>query len=331
MSSTRWASAAVAGLAIAALGGWLAVPSGASPQWLGAPRMWHGIEIRSLYPVPAQFQRAHAAATHASDASTQTRATAATSTTTTGTTTTGTTPTTTTGTTTTGTTPTTTTTPTTKKKPPATVLLSNETSFTRWAYTNEIVWIHKSDASSSRRIVRTNWYTPDGFPELYLLLRQTTNSKGQVWVKLRIPGRPNGRVGWVPRRALSRYHLTHWLIVVNRVSAHMYVYDHGHKAWSAPVGVGKPATPTPTGHFWIREVFKISSPSSGYYPYAFGTTDYSTLTDWPGGGVVGIHGPYYDPSGIPGHISHGCIRLEVAADFWLARHVGLGVPVHVIS
>ncbi len=96
------------------------------------------------------------------------------------------------------------------------------------------------------------------------------------------------------------------------------------------MGVGKPATPTPTGHFWIDERFQISDPSSGYYPYAFGTTDYSTLTDWPGGGVVGIHGPYYDPQGIPGYISHGCIRLEVADDFWLAAHLMLGTPVDVI-
>ena len=110
----------------------------------------------------------------------------------------------------------------------------------------------------------------------------------------------------------------------------MYFYSRGRRIWSAPVGVGKPSTPTPAGHFWIDERFRITDPSSGYYPYAFGTTDYSTLTDWPGGGVVGIHGPYYDPRGIPGQISHGCIRLEIADDFWLAAHLKLGTPVHVI-
>jgi lipoprotein-anchoring transpeptidase ErfK/SrfK len=94
--------------------------------------------------------------------------------------------------------------------------------------------------------------------------------------------------------------------------------------------VGKPNTPTPAGHYWIDERFKISDPSSGYYPYAFGTTDYSTLSDWPGGGIVGIHGPYYDAAGIPGYISHGCIRLRVADDFWLAAHVKMGTPVRVL-
>jgi lipoprotein-anchoring transpeptidase ErfK/SrfK len=149
-------------------------------------------------------------------------------------------------------------------------------------------------------------------------------------VKLRIPGRPNGQIGWVESGALGLFHVNHLLVVVNREQLRMYFYSGGRQIWSAPVGVGKAGTPTPTGHFWIDERFTITDPSSGYYPYAFGTTDYSTLSDWPGGGVVGIHGPYYDAPGIPGYISHGCIRLQVSDDFWLAGHMKLGTPLHVI-
>ncbi|HYB25749.1 MAG TPA: L,D-transpeptidase [Solirubrobacteraceae bacterium] len=167
-------------------------------------------------------------------------------------------------------------------------------------------------------------------PLTYLLLRAHWDTAGQEWLELRIPGRPNGRTGWVERSALGPFHLTHLLVVVNRERMRMYFYDRGRQIWTAPVGVGKPSTPTPAGDFWIDERFKISDPSSGYYPYAFGTTDYSTLTDWPGGGVVGIHGPYYDPQGIPGQISHGCIRLEIADDFWLAEHLKLGTPLQVV-
>jgi lipoprotein-anchoring transpeptidase ErfK/SrfK len=134
----------------------------------------------------------------------------------------------------------------------------------------------------------------------------------------------------VERDGLGSFHLTHLLVVVNRERQRMYFYRDGRQIWSAPVGVGKPSTPTPAGHFWIDESFQITDPSSGYYPYAFGTTDYSTLTEWPGGGVVGIHGPYYDAQGIPGQISHGCIRLEIADDFWLAAHLKLGTPLRVM-
>ena len=35
------------------------------------------------------------------------------------------------------------------------------------------------------------------------------------------------------------------------------------------------------------------------------------MTDWPGGGIVGIHGTS-QPGLIPGKISHGCVRLKNA-------------------
>jgi L,D-transpeptidase-like protein len=213
---------------------------------------------------------------------------------------------------------------------PKTQVLSNESTFTRCAYVDEIVSIHRQPSASSAVVTRLHWNTDDGFPEVYLLLRASWDAAGQESIELRIPGRPNGRTGWVPRAALGAFHLTHQLLVVNRERLRMYFYTDGRVRWSAPVAVGKPTTPTPPGRFWIRERFKIDDPSSGYWPYAFGTSDYSTLTGWPGGGVVGIHGPYYEPQLIPGRISHGCIRLRVDDDEWLAEHLGLGTPVHVV-
>lgn len=209
-------------------------------------------------------------------------------------------------------------------------VLSNETTSTRWAYVDRIQAIYKRPTTSSARITRLHWYTEDGFPEIYLLLRAHWDAHGQEWVEVRIPMRPNGKTGWVRRGALGAFHLTHLLVVVNRERLRMYFYSQGRLRWSAPVGVGAPSTPTPAGHFWIRERFQIADPQSGYWPYAFGTSDYSTLTDWPGGGVVGIHGPYYASQLIPGHISHGCIRLRVPDDFWLAAHIRLGTPVRVV-
>jgi hypothetical protein len=208
--------------------------------------------------------------------------------------------------------------------------LSNEFTFTQWAYVARVARIYATPSLWSRGISRLHWYTEDGFPEIYPLLRAHWDSRGREWVQLRIPGRPNGRTGWVLRSTLGRFHMTHQLLVVNRRTMHMYFYDNGARIWSAPVGIGKPSTPTPRGHFWIRERFAIASPASGYYPYAFGTADYSTLTDWPGGGVVGIHGPFGASwRQIPGRISHGCIRLHVPDDFWLGRHLHVGTPLWV--
>jgi hypothetical protein len=216
------------------------------------------------------------------------------------------------------------------RRPRSDQVLSNERTFTRWAYVDRIAWIYAAPKARSRRLGQLTWYTQDGFSSVYLVLRAHWDARGREWVKLRIPGRPNGRTGWVKRDALGPFHLNHLLIVVDREALRMYFYRAGRRLWTAPVAVGKPSSPTPAGHFWINERFQIPDPSSGYFPYAFGTTDYSTLTDWPGGGVVGIHGPYYEPQLIPGRISHGCIRLEVSDDYWLAAHVALGTPVHVV-
>jgi hypothetical protein len=212
---------------------------------------------------------------------------------------------------------------------PKSEILSNEATFTRWAYVVQIASIYRQPSASSGVVTSLHWNTEDDFPEVYLLLRASWDAQGREWIELRIPGRPNGRTGWVERAALGAFHLTNQLLVVNREQLRVDFYVDGRLRWSAPVAVGKPSTPTPPGRFWVRERFKITDPQSGYWPYAFGTSDYATLTDWPGGGVVGIHGPYYEPELIPGRVSHGCIRLRVGDDAWLAQHLGLGAPVHV--
>ena len=209
------------------------------------------------------------------------------------------------------------------------VTLSNERTFARWAHVAIVEPIFRQPRSSSARVAGLHRYTEDGFPEVYLLLRAHWDAEGQEWIELRIPGRPNGRVGWVRRYSLGPLHVTHRLVVVDRGQLLLSVYSFGRLVWSAPVGVGAPAMPTPAGHFWIREKFKVNDPASGYYPWAFGTADYSTLTDWPGGGVVGIHGPYFAPYSIPGRISHGCIRLRVSDDWRLAAYAAPGTPLLV--
>jgi len=87
-------------------------------------------------------------------------------------------------------------------------------------------------------------------------------------------------------------------------------------------------TPTPAGLFWIREKFSVSNPGGSYGPRAFGTSDYSRLSDWPGGGVIGIHGTD-EPGLIPGHPSHGCIRVPNSAVLRLYKLMPVGTPLEV--
>jgi lipoprotein-anchoring transpeptidase ErfK/SrfK len=151
-----------------------------------------------------------------------------------------------------------------------------------------------------------------------------------MWIQLRIPGRPNGRTGWVSRDALGAFHETRWLLVIDRRARRLTAFVDGRPRFTAPVGVGKPSTPTPPGHFWIRERFRITDPSNPYWPYALGTSDYSTLSEWPGGGVVGIHGDFGEPRLIPGDPSHGCVRMRGPDIAWLAPRLSLGTPVQIV-
>jgi L,D-transpeptidase catalytic domain len=213
---------------------------------------------------------------------------------------------------------------------PATQQLSNERTLTTWAHPQEPGAIYAAPEPHARRVGSIHMETEDGFAEVYLLLAGYTDAHGREWVQLRIPGRPNGRVGWAPRALLGEFHSTRWLIVVNLDQRRLTAYLDGQLRMTAPVGVGKPSTPTPPGHFWIRERFRLTNPSNPYWPYALGTSDYSTLSEWPGGGVIGIHGPFGEPQKIPGDPSHGCIRMRDSDIAWLAPRVTLGTPVDIV-
>jgi lipoprotein-anchoring transpeptidase ErfK/SrfK len=209
------------------------------------------------------------------------------------------------------------------------VKLSNETSTTLWAHPGSTSLIRYKPSRKSHAFRRLHLMTEDGFPEIYMALASTVDRYGTQWIQIRVPMRPNGRTGWVPRDALGRFNTVHTQLIVNRHKLRATLYRSGHKIWSSPVGVGRPGMPTPAGQFYIRERIRALQNNTIYGPYAFGTSDYSTLSDWPGGGVVGIHGTN-EPQLIPGRPSHGCIRLPNNKVTQLWHLLPLGTPLHVI-
>jgi lipoprotein-anchoring transpeptidase ErfK/SrfK len=187
--------------------------------------------------------------------------------------------------------------------------LSNETTFTRWANAATRATAYAEPSATARRVGRLRPLTEDGFPEVYVLLNEQRDAAGATWVRLRLPQRPNDVTGWVRRAALGPYNLLHTRLVVNRRTFRISLYEDGERRFGARVGVGAPGTPTPAGSFWIREKFGVTG-NSLYGTRAMGTAAYSSvLTDWPGGGVIGIHGTN-QPGLIPGRPSHGCIRMR---------------------
>jgi hypothetical protein len=203
------------------------------------------------------------------------------------------------------------------------VRLSDERRVTRWAHPADTAPVRTRPNPRARAVARLRWSTEDGRSEVYLALQRYGD-----WVQVRLPMRPNGRTGWVRRSALGRFHLVRTFLRVDQRHLRATLYRSGERIWSAPVGVGKRGTGTPSGHFYVRERIPVRAKGSLYGPLAFGTSAYSTLTDWPGGGVVGIHGTN-EPRLIPGRPSHGCVRLRNGAILRLGRLMPVGTPVRI--
>jgi lipoprotein-anchoring transpeptidase ErfK/SrfK len=188
--------------------------------------------------------------------------------------------------------------------------------------------IRARPSARARTLARLRYQTEDGPPEVYPVLR-SRRVKGALWVQIRIPGRPNGRKGWVPREAVGPFKVVRTSLRVNRTTLRATLYKRGRKIWSSPIGVGKASTPTPAGRFWIRERLENFGGNAAYGPWAFGTAAYSQLSEWPGGGVIGMHGTN-EPGLIPGRPSHGCIRVPNAAISRLAKLMPVGTPLRIL-
>jgi hypothetical protein len=169
--------------------------------------------------------------------------------------------------------------------------------------------------------------TPEHTTNLVLALEGRRTRHG-VWIRVRLPVLPNNSTGWVPRRALSDWKVVRTHLVVDRRALSLTLYRSGRPIFWTRVGVGRAQWPTPRGEFYVRNMlFGFDDPFFG--PIAYGTNARSpVLTDWPGGGFVGIHGTN-QPGILPGRVSHGCIRLRNRDILRLSRLLPVGTPLTV--
>ncbi|HWI75171.1 MAG TPA: L,D-transpeptidase, partial [Baekduia sp.] len=146
---------------------------------------------------------------------------------------------------------------------------------------------------------------------------------------VRLPGRPSGRTGWIAAGGTRRTS-TPWAIRVRLSTRRVVVYERGRVVRRYAAIVGAPATPTPRGRFFVEEALALAAGASGA-PFALATSARSdVLQEFEGGpGQIALHGTRHLPGALGTAVSHGCIRVGDRAIFWLARHIGAGVPVTV--
>lgn len=198
----------------------------------------------------------------------------------------------------------------------------------RWTSLRTTALARVRPAASARVVAELRPTTPEGTANVLAVLRAGPDAAGALWVKVRLPILPNGRVGWVRRQALGAYQTANTHLVVDRRGLRATLYRDGKAVFTAPVGVGTASWPTPAGEFLVRsELSRYASPFYG--PVAFGTSARSAvLTDWPAGGFVGIHGTS-EPQLLPGRVSHGCIRMRNPDILRLAELMPVGTPLTI--
>jgi len=213
--------------------------------------------------------------------------------------------------------------------PAGAAVLSDRHTISHWAYPASEAPVRAAPAAHARSVGRLRLLTSDAQAELYLALASRQVADGSTWIRIQVPSRPNGLWGWVPATALGPLHTVDGYLRIDRRRLRATLYRGGRAIFVAPVGVGKPGTQTPGGSFWVVEKLRaIGSPVYG--PYAIGTSAYApTLSEWPGGGVVGIHGTN-EPQLIPGRPSHGCIRMRNSDISRLWRMIALGTPIEIV-
>jgi lipoprotein-anchoring transpeptidase ErfK/SrfK len=186
--------------------------------------------------------------------------------------------------------------------------------------------VYRQPSTRSAVLTKLAYYTPDNEALQTYRFESARRIGRSQWERIDVPMRPNGQTGWVKRSSLGAAHISHTLIVIDIATESLVLYNHGKVEFTAPVGTGAPGTPTPTGRYWIAEAFPSSS--AFYGPWAFGTTDYATDTEFPDGSIVGIHGTD-QPQLIPGDPSHGCIRLKNQDILKLKQLVSIGTAVWI--
>ena len=196
----------------------------------------------------------------------------------------------------------------------------------------ELNWdvaVRAGPREEARRVAVLRQFRRDYRTQVVLALSQRTDPETGAprWYRISIPGRPNGRTGWIPARAADIRPVRD-LIQIDRSERTLELWSRGRLALKTKVAVGRTGMETPVGLFYITWKSVPRAPVLG--KFAFETSAYSKLSEWPGGGIVGIHGTS-EPHLLGQAVSHGCVRVSNSDILRLRTRVGLGTPVRIVA
>jgi lipoprotein-anchoring transpeptidase ErfK/SrfK len=147
-----------------------------------------------------------------------------------------------------------------------------------------------------------------------------------AWYRVQLPRKPNGSTGYVRASSLD-VQPVRARIDVDLSSRTLTLFHGGRAVLRATVAVGSPATPTPTGRYYVNQRLIPEDKGGPFGPAAIGISAFSTvLTGWAQGGPIAIHGTN-EPWSIGHAVSNGCVRLPNATLEKLFGEAVAGTPV----
>jgi lipoprotein-anchoring transpeptidase ErfK/SrfK len=186
---------------------------------------------------------------------------------------------------------------------------------------------HASASSASKVVKVFPQFRRDFRPTTLLVLGEAKDAKGVRWLRISLPMRPNGRKGWVKATSVQTRPVRS-SIVIDLSARKLRVLENGKTRYATRVAIGRRGMETPTGgNFYVTATFKPKERFLG--AFAFETSAYSKLSEWPGGGVVGLHGTSM-PWLLGKAVSHGCVRMSNAAALVLKRLTPAGTPLRIV-
>jgi lipoprotein-anchoring transpeptidase ErfK/SrfK len=183
---------------------------------------------------------------------------------------------------------------------------------------------------NGRAVARFGLLNVNGVPTVFSAVGERVDARCRAtWLHVELPLRPNGVTGWVRAADVQRMRVR-TRIVVDLSARRLRLYRAGRLVLGTAVAVGSPATPTPTGRYYVNQRLVARDPNGPFGPAALGVSAFSpVLTGWAQGGPIGIHGTN-EPWSIGRAVSNGCIRLPnaVLRRVFAAARAGTPVVIH---
>jgi len=166
---------------------------------------------------------------------------------------------------------------------------------------------------------------PEDGPRALLVL-----DSEQDWLRVSVPVRPNGTMGWVRGGDVSTatYRAR---IIVDLYRGRLEAWENGALVAQGAIASGAEETPTPPGGFFVTEIQEHIDPATGGATWLIGTSAYSEALDPtaegdPAVAILAVG----DAAHLSQAISLGCVRIHPDVLERLAL-LPLGTPVQILG